>query len=184
MESGWLFKLGALDRRALLIVQERRFRALNGLFIALTQSGTSKAWLSFALTINVLHIAGWQVVERQVDFLNALYCPLVTWGTSTLLKKLIRRRRPSASEFELRPLIEMPECGSFPSSHAATSFSFFVGLVLLGHPLAAAVGVWAVLVSFSRAYLGVHYVSDIVGGWVLGASTALGMLALLKQFWI
>ena len=64
---------------------------------------------------------------------------------------------------------------SFPSGHAMTAFVAFGVLVLLA-PLrlrlaSLAVGVVAVtLVSFSRLALGVHYLTDVLGAWALGAA--------------
>jgi undecaprenyl-diphosphatase len=64
---------------------------------------------------------------------------------------------------------------SFPSGHALGAFVAF-GLAVLLVPrhfrlAAAIVGSAAVLlVSYSRLALGVHYVSDVVGGWLLGAA--------------
>lgn len=64
---------------------------------------------------------------------------------------------------------------SFPSGHAMTSFVAF-GLLAMLVPRAvklptAVIAVSAIaLVGFSRIALGVHYVSDVLGGWLLGAA--------------
>jgi undecaprenyl-diphosphatase len=64
---------------------------------------------------------------------------------------------------------------SFPSGHALGAFVAF-GLLVLLVPrrwklAASVVGALAVsLVSYSRLALGVHYLSDVVGGWLLGAA--------------
>jgi undecaprenyl-diphosphatase len=64
---------------------------------------------------------------------------------------------------------------SFPSGHAMTSFVAFGLLVLLVAPrrrtAAIVLGIVAVaLVGFSRLALGVHYLSDVLAGWLLGAA--------------
>lgn len=75
---------------------------------------------------------------------------------------------------------------SFPSGHATTSFVAF-GLLALLVPRraklpAALVAVAAVaLVGFSRVALGVHYVSDVLGGWLLGAAVLVAGEAWLSR---
>jgi membrane-associated phospholipid phosphatase len=94
------------------------------------------------------------------------------------LKTVVARARPVLPE----PVAHAPGF-SFPSGHALNSFVFFGILLLLVLPLlprawrwvawAVAVG-GTLLVGFDRVALGVHYVSDVVGGWLLGA----GLLAM------
>jgi undecaprenyl-diphosphatase len=74
------------------------------------------------------------------------------------------------------PAVPPPSCHSFPSSHAAAAVASFVALEILGHPWAHAVVVWALAVSLSRFYLGVHYPTDIAGGMVLGVGCGASVL--------
>ena len=57
---------------------------------------------------------------------------------------------------------------SFPSDHATAAFAIAITLLAFGHR-----GKWlylmgAILISISRVYLGLHYVSDIAGGAITG----------------
>ena len=100
------------------------------------------------------------------------------------LKDLFARARPQAFFDYYRT----PKSFSFPSGHALFAVCFFGGLaVLLSHRLRgrpARILVWAValvlilLIGVSRVYLGVHYPTDVLGGFAVGtvwvASVALG----------
>lgn len=88
------------------------------------------------------------------------------------IKLLVRRRRP---EGEWGSIYRRTDPHSFPSGHAARTLmlavlALFTGPVLLG----ACLIIWAPLVSLARVSLGIHYLSDVAAGMVLGL--ALGLL--------
>ena len=84
-----------------------------------------------------------------------------------ILKLLIQRPRP-----EILPLLQATSF-SFPSGHAAVVFA---ALPFLNSPYWL---IFAVLVSFSRIYLGVHYLSDVLFGALIGYFIGL----LIKKKW-
>lgn len=94
-----------------------------------------------------------------------------------LLKPVFRRRRP---DLELTPVLRrlrrQPHTTSFPSGHAASAAAFTAGVALESPVLAAAVAPLAGAVAYSRVHVGVHHVSDVVGGAALGAGIALAAL--------
>jgi membrane-associated phospholipid phosphatase len=82
------------------------------------------------------------------------------------LKFLIRRRRP---EGEWGGIYRQTDPHSFPSGHAARAALIAVLATGLGPaPLAAVLWIWAPLVALARVAMGVHYLSDIVAGALLG----------------
>jgi undecaprenyl-diphosphatase len=85
------------------------------------------------------------------------------------LKRSIRRPRP---EGMWGMIYRRTDPHSFPSGHAARAFLIAVVATALGPSwLAIALWIWAPLVSVSRVAMGVHYVSDIIGGLILGLLT-------------
>ncbi len=82
------------------------------------------------------------------------------------IKFTVRRRRP---EGEWGGIYRNTDPHSFPSGHAARAFLIAVLATTLGPGwLAAILWIWAPLVSLARVAMGVHYVSDILAGAVLG----------------
>jgi undecaprenyl-diphosphatase len=97
---------------------------------------------------------------------------------SEAAKWAVHRPRPDVVWRE----IPLPHSGSFPSGHAFISMAFYGGLALVGprrrpaavRALVAAAGFGlALLIGVSRPYLGVHYPTDVLGGWTLGLACAL-----------
>lgn len=92
------------------------------------------------------------------------------------LKFLIRRRRP---EGKWGGIYRNTDPHSFPSGHAARAFLIAVLASGLGPgPAAAILWVWAPLVSLARVAMGVHFVSDIVAGMLVGIVVGLVWLEL------
>ncbi len=119
----------------------------------------------------------------------ALYVAVTGLGTATLsplLKQLVDR---------LRPVVDMPVASaggpSFPSGHALAA-TVWVGVVLLvllpvvparHRRWAVAVGVaLVVVVGLTRIALGVHFVSDVLAGWLVGAGWLLATAAAFRAW--
>jgi len=96
-----------------------------------------------------------------------------------LFKNVFLRYRP-CHNLDIQNLVHLinNHCGGqygFVSSHAANAFGFatFTSLIIQKKSITYSLIFWAILVSYSRIYLGVHYPTDLFGGAMLGISTAL-----------
>ena len=111
-------------------------------------------------------------------FKNRKYSKFITLNLilvfvlNRILKLIIARPRP-----EVMKLVK--EGGySFPSGHAMVSFGFYGFLIYLAYkninnkkikyPLIIFLSVLILLIGISRIYLGVHYSTDVIGGFILG----------------
>lgn len=146
------------------------------------QQLTGLAWLdSFMLLLSRLGDNGlvWCVMAavllaRRKTRASGLICTLALLFSllfcNVLLKNLVARPRPYDTLLWLQPLIPLLPDFSFPSGHASSSFAAATAFTLAGadKKWAVAAFVLALLISFSRLYVGVHYPTDVLGGLFLG----------------
>jgi undecaprenyl-diphosphatase len=98
------------------------------------------------------------------------------------IKKKAQRQRPYLVLANANVVIKPLPDHSFPSGHTTAAFSTLVpfllaapnGIAFLAIPI-------AVLVGYSRIYLGVHYPSDCIAGFLIGTSVALSVALIVVQ---
>src|SRR5205085_1359388 len=93
---------------------------------------------------------------------------------SNAIKAATDRPRPPVAFPALHALATLPANGSFPSTHAVTAAAVAAALWWSARPFSPALAVFAGLVGLSRVWLAVHYPSDVIAGFALGA--AIGLL--------
>jgi undecaprenyl-diphosphatase len=107
--------------------------------------------------------------------LTVLLSIIVLAGFVLAIKFSIRRRRP---EGEWDAIYRSTDPHSFPSGHAARAMLIAVLAIGLGPGwLAILLCIWMPLVALARVAMGVHYLSDVVAGVLLG--TIAGVVVLL-----
>jgi len=92
------------------------------------------------------------------------------------IKFMIKRRRP---EGQWGSIYRKTDPHSFPSGHAVRMVMLAILAWGLGiQPLNWILTLWAPLVSFARVMLGVHYMIDVIAGWIIGIIMAVVLLLL------
>ncbi|MYU35640.1 phosphatase PAP2 family protein [Streptomyces sp. SID8358] len=130
-------------------------------------------WDPFTLRVAVALLTLWLVYRRAWRLAAWSAVTAVAGGlTGLLVKTVVERARPS-----LQDAVAHAPGFSFPSGHAMTAVTSFGILLLVLLPMVrrglrpvcwAVAAVSVVGVGFTRIALGVHWFSDVVGGWTLG----------------
>ncbi len=96
-----------------------------------------------------------------------------------VIKLFVRRRRPAG---DWGAIYRNTDPHSFPSGHAARAAMLALFAVMLGPVWLAVLSViWAISVSLSRVLTGMHYLSDILAGILLGLAGG-GMILLIRPW--
>jgi undecaprenyl-diphosphatase len=144
----------------------------------------TEPWVLRAVTVLVAvglwrrgrhRVAAWLVVTMAVGGVLGV-----------VLKEIVARARP-----EFADPFTVAGGYSFPSGHALNSMLFACCLLVLAHPATSGpirAGAWSaavtlvLLVGFNRMSLGVHYLSDVLAGWVVALATLAGTLAAFETW--
>jgi undecaprenyl-diphosphatase len=117
------------------------------------------------------------IYRRVAPFVLVLLAVAAADGIAGLVKAAVGEDRPGEPD----PLVTIPHSHSFPSGHTATAVAGAVVLSYLAPRAAPLFAILAAAVAYSRLYVGVHFPLDIVGGALIGAATALLLLAVVRR---
>ncbi len=160
----------AWDGELLILIQKvTEHPALDAFFTSFTQLGNhGELWIALGVVLLLFK-------KTRGTGLLLLISLLVAHLFNTLfLKELIDRPRPYEVMPDVRLLIGAVSESSFPSGHAATAFAS--AIVVFRREtgfLRWSVLVAAILMAFSRLYIGVHYPLDVLAGALIGTLIAL-----------
>ena len=130
-----------------------------------------RLWFAIA---GVLALAG----RRRADLRGAALRGSGSLVAASILANLVGKRlfggpRPLLSGVPIgRRLAKYPTSASFPSGHSASAAGFAVGVTIEAPAAAIVVAPLAAAVAYSRLHVSAHWLSDVVGGVVLGAVVA------------
>ncbi|MDY6847173.1 MAG: phosphatase PAP2 family protein [Chloroflexota bacterium] len=160
----------ALATKALHVPPNQKHLAL--ILKIFAHSGDSWFWLAGLFITWLFSEHEWR---ERVVFISV---GLVIMATAVIaLKFSIRRPRPEGAWGQI---YRITDPHSFPSGHSARSAALAVMGIAVGPPwFALALSFWAPWVGISRVALGIHYLSDVLVGWLMGA--AMGGIAILAK---
>ncbi len=165
-----LNKVRSADERLAVSVGKIHKPLLDKLMRTMSFLGSGgKIWFIFTAGVYA------KIRSAGVFFAMLISLALSWLVTEVIIKHIVRRDRPFHKlDIEELAVKKKPSFYSFPSSHSATSFAVFTVILLLcSHWLALAAFAFAAGVSFSRFYLQVHYLTDVLCGIVFGIVCAL-----------
>jgi undecaprenyl-diphosphatase len=143
--------------------------------ICATRGGDGWLWYGMALVILIFGGA-----ERFAAVAAAALAAGVGIAIFLALKKMTGRRRPCAIEPHCWSTLLPPDQFSFPSGHTITAFAVTVSLGLFYPDLLAGLLFVAASVALSRILLGMHFLSDVLAGAVLGTGLGYAAASLLR----
>ena len=138
-----------------------------------------------AIFLSIATIALLLLIKNKKTGLSIFSNIVIITILNQLLKRILRRPRPT--EFRI-----VEETGySFPSGHSMVSMAFYGYLIYLIYryiknkyikwSLIVLLSILICLIGISRIYLGVHYTSDVLGGFLLSISYLVVYISLIKN---
>jgi membrane-associated phospholipid phosphatase len=123
-------------------------------------------------------LAGWWLGRRSD---SPRRVALAVWAALAALIAVALVQPISSAADERRPFVALPHVlqlishandAGFPSDHATAAGAVAAGLFFVSWQLGAVTTLWALIVAFSRVYVGVHFPQDVAAGLALGAVVA------------
>lgn len=163
----------AFDQSALTAINEHASPYFDTFFVTITQLGGVIGVVAVTLGLLMLFLL-------RKAYRSAIILAAGVGGAAAInlvLKAVFERARP-----DLWEQLVVETSFSFPSGHAMASAALAVSVAaIFWHTkyrwlVVAAATLYGLIIGFSRLYLGVHYPTDIVAGWLVSTAWVLGVV--------
>lgn len=165
------------DRDHALMRRVNRWRAplwIRLWMVCATRGGDG--WLWYAMCVAVVLFGG---ADRWAAVGAALLAGTVGVGLFIWLKRATGRRRPYTVEPHCWSTLLPPDQFSFPSGHTITAFAFATPLMAYYPDAAWGLGFCAFSIALSRILLGMHFLTDVLAGALIGMGLGYGAVSLV-----
>lgn len=172
-------RLRRLDNRIFDNIPRIHKPAINKIMVTATRLGNAGI-IWWIVCVIFLIIPKWRYTGLVIIFSIGL-TSLMGEG---IIKHTVKRIRPCHEMDEEEKLINNPRAFySFPSGHTASSFSVAMVIILSRCPLYVCIPILLIsmLIGFSRVYLRVHYLTDVVVGMFLGIVCGVSSVLLFQN---
>lgn len=124
----------------------------------------------FAVLLLVAYIDGRQHADLTAVAASvwAAGAALVALGVGQIIGGAVNRARPYETMANVHLLVDKTTDFSFPSDHATVAGAVAVGLLFANRPWGIIATCLAILMAFTRVYVGAHYPGDVLAGLALG----------------
>mgnify|MGYP001601149446 CR=1 FL=1 len=158
---------GIIDTQVITYVLSVRNSQMNTFFKMVTKLGNVIPMIVLTLVICLILFYYKKKKESLFYGINILG----VWFVNEILKQIFRRQRPQG--IQLLSVVDF----SFPSGHAMVTMASIILLIYfvikfiknkeIAYLLSVLLFIYALLIGISRIYLGVHYFSDVIVGWII-----------------
>lgn len=180
-----------IDQSIIIAIHELHAPAMDSFMWWLSQRDSS---IILYLLLLFLLMRRFQLAMWKVLLMMAILIAFNDQMASSVFKPLVGRLRPS-HDAEVLPYLHLLKDAAgniyrggsfgFYSSHAANTMTVAFFFILIMRPLhrfwSLLLITWVLLVGYSRMYLGVHYLTDVLMGWAIGALSAFALWRLMKR---
>lgn len=185
--SDHLFKvLQNIDLQTLEFINHNRIKSLDGFFIFISSAATVITYSIPVILLLYSYIKHTFLLQRKSWLI--LICLVINSMIIHTIKNVVNRQRPFVGHPMIQQLVKV-STASFPSAHTAEVFLLATAITLLfpnKKLVIIAAWIWALLISYSRMALGVHYPSDVLASMIISSSIAiiLGRFLIKRDFLI